>query len=143
MYNNMYYTTVCLHHVVIYIYTYNIYICVTIYYMQTDEIPMINTRANERFVVISEFGSRLPFYISSPPPPVHMSSPRQQSARLASQLSTTPPPIYRASLSAVLLYTARCTRSPHNDILYTIYIYIYMLCGAAIMQGLYKSARYF
>lgn len=57
--------------------------------MQTDEMPMINTRADERFVVISEFGSRLPLYILSspppPPPPVHMSSPRQQSARLARQ----------------------------------------------------------
>lgn len=47
---------------------------------------MIDTRANERFAVISEFGSRLPLYIlSSSPPPVHMSSPRQQSARLARQ----------------------------------------------------------
>lgn len=62
----------------------NIYIYIN--NMQTDGIPMINTRANERFVVISEFGSsRLPLYISPLPPPVHMSSPRQQSARLARQ----------------------------------------------------------
>jgi len=50
---------------------------------------MINTRASERFVVISEFGSsRLPLYIS--PPPVHMSSPRQQSARFARQPARQP-----------------------------------------------------
>jgi len=86
-------------------------------------MPMINTRENERFVVISVFGSSrlLPLYVSlPPPPPVHMSSPRQQSARLArqpaSQLSTMPPPpLYRASVRGVVVYSAMQERSPHSS----------------------------
>lgn len=96
---------------------------------------MINTQANERFVVISEFGSQTTALYIAAVEPVHMSSPRQQSVCLArqpasqpanqpasQQLSTTPPPpppLYNIELlSAVLLYTARCTRSPPKYIIY-------------------------
>lgn len=86
--------------------------------MQTDEIPMINTRANERFVVISEFGSRLPLYIlSSPPPPVHMSSPRQQSARLARQPASYRPRRRRRRYIELLCCIQRDARV-HRTIIY-------------------------
>jgi len=64
---------------------------------------MINKRANERFVVISEFGSsRLPLYISPLPPPLHMSSPRQQSARLARQPASQPAIDHAAAAASVI-----------------------------------------